>query len=246
MADKGTLTKQVFTKIQDVPPQLSPKMSEQLGPAVGETTMLAVCVDDPGGPEKLYLGRVSTPQPKAGEILIKVHATALNRADLLQRKGLYPAPPGESDILGLEAAGTVAALGVGVSGQWVLGQQVMALLSGGGYAEFVSVPEELVMLIPPHLTITQAAAIPEAWLTAFQLIHLIAKVQPGETVLVHAGASGVGTAAIQLLRLTQATPVATAGTTEKLQMTKSVGAAAAFNYENEDFAEMVLEFTNGN
>ncbi|XP_048084704.1 quinone oxidoreductase PIG3 isoform X1 [Alosa alosa] len=221
------------------------KMLDQPESAVGENVMLAVCVDDPGGPEKLYVGRVPRPQLKAGEILIKVHTTALNRADLLQRRGLYPAPPGESEILGLEAAGTVAALGSGVGGQWVPGQRVMALLSGGGYAEFVSVPEELVMPVPAHLTITQAAALPEAWLTAFQLLHLIAKVQPGETVLVHAGASGVGTAAIQLLRLTRAIPVVTAGTAEKLKMTKNLGAAAAFNYKDEDFSERVMEFTKG-
>ncbi|XP_068577957.1 quinone oxidoreductase PIG3 isoform X2 [Cebidichthys violaceus] len=135
--------------------------------------MRAVCVDVPGGPENLLLRTVSRPQPKGGEVLIKVHATALNRADLLQRRGLYPPPPGESDIIGLEVAGTVDTLGPGVKGGWRPADRVMALLSGGGYAEYVSVPEELLMPIPPNLTLCQAAAIPEAWLTAFQLLVFI-------------------------------------------------------------------------
>lgn len=207
--------------------------------------MLAVCVSAPGGPDKLSVDRVPIPQPKAGEILIKVHATALNRADLLQRRGLYPAPPGESEILGLEAAGIVAVMGSKLKGQWALGQRVMALLSGGGYAEFVAVPEDLVMPAPPNLSLIQAAALPEAWLTAFQLIHLIGEVNVGETVLVHAGASGVGTAAVQLLCLTEAIPLVTAGNAQKLEMAKSLGAAAVFNYKDEDFSSGVMEFTKG-
>ncbi|XP_031165603.1 quinone oxidoreductase PIG3 isoform X1 [Sander lucioperca] len=207
--------------------------------------MRAVCVDVPGGPENLLLRTVSRPQPKGGEVLIKVHATALNRADLLQRRGLYPPPPGESDIIGLEVAGTVDTLGPGVKGDWRPDDRVMALLSGGGYAEYVSVPEELLMLIPPNLTLCQAAAIPEAWLTAFQLLVFIAQVKEGEVVLAHAGASGVGTAAIQLVRLFGAVPVVTAGSPEKLKMAENLGAAAGFNYKEESFAQGVHDFTGG-
>uniref|UniRef100_A0A4W5QKX3 Tumor protein p53 inducible protein 3 n=1 Tax=Hucho hucho TaxID=62062 RepID=A0A4W5QKX3_9TELE len=207
--------------------------------------MMAVCVDTPGGPESMLLRNVPRPQPEHGEVLIRVHATALNRADTLQRKGLYPAPPGESEVLGLEAAGTVASVGPGVRQCWGLGDRVMTLLSGGGYAEYVAVPEELLMSIPTHLTVYQAAAIPEAWLTAFQLLHFVAQVKEGEIVLVHAGASGVGTAAVQLVRLAGAIPIVTAGSSEKLQMAETLGAAAGFNYKHEDFAEKVSDFTAG-
>ncbi|XP_029284021.1 quinone oxidoreductase PIG3 [Cottoperca gobio] len=207
--------------------------------------MRAVCVDEPGGPETLLLRCVPRPRPKGGEVLIKVHATALNRADLLQRRGLYPPPPGESDVLGLEVAGTVDAVGPGVTGGWRPADRVMALLSGGGYAEYVSVPEELLMAVPNNLTLCQAAAIPEAWLTAFQLLELVAQVKQGEVVLTHAGASGVGTAAIQLVRLFGAVPIVTAGSAEKLQMAESLGAAAGFNYREESFSRGVQAFTGG-
>ncbi|XP_055721411.1 quinone oxidoreductase PIG3 isoform X1 [Salvelinus fontinalis] len=207
--------------------------------------MKAVCIDTPGGPESMLLRNVPRPLPEHGEVLIRVHATALNRADTLQRKGLYPAPPGESEVLGLEAAGTVASVGPGVRECWRLGDRVMTLLSGGGYAEYVAVPEELIMSIPTHLTVYQAAAIPEAWLTAFQLLHFVAQVKEGEIVLVHAGASGVGTAAVQLVRLAGAIPIVTAGSSEKLQMAETLGAAAGFNYKHEDFAEKVSDFTAG-
>uniref|UniRef100_A0A8C8GTE5 Enoyl reductase (ER) domain-containing protein n=1 Tax=Oncorhynchus tshawytscha TaxID=74940 RepID=A0A8C8GTE5_ONCTS len=238
--------------------------------------MTAVCIDTPGGPESMLLRNVPRPQPEHGEVLMRVHATALNRADTLQRKGLYPAPPGESEVLGLEAAGTVASVGPGVRQSWGLGDRVMTLLSGGGYAEYVAVPEELLMSIPTHLTVYQAAAIPEAWLTAFQLLHFVGlhlnspadvpllchaqlflswhnligccpiqTVKEGEIVLVHAGASGVGTAAVQLVRLAGAIPIVTAGSSEKLQMAETLGAAAGFNYKHEDFAKKVSDFTAG-
>ncbi|XP_056249595.1 quinone oxidoreductase PIG3 isoform X2 [Seriola aureovittata] len=207
--------------------------------------MRAVCVDVPGGPENLLLRTVPRPQPKDGEVLIKVHATALNRADLLQRRGLYPPPPGESDIIGLEVAGTVDTLGPGVKRGWKPDDRVMALLCGGGYAEYVTVPEELLMPVPPTLTLCQAAAIPEAWLTAFQLLALIAQVKEGEVVLAHAGASGVGTAAVQLVRLFGAVPIVTAGSPEKLKMAEELGAAAGFNYKEESFAQGVHDFTGG-
>ncbi|KAG9268702.1 quinone oxidoreductase PIG3 [Astyanax mexicanus] len=211
----------------------------------GETSMLAVCVKEPGGPENLCVGEVPRPKPKDGEVLIKVNATALNRADLLQRKGIYPAPPGESEILGLEAAGVIAGLGPGVKKNFSPGDKVMALLSGGGYAQYVAVPEELLMPVPPHISLEEAAAIPEAWLTAYQLLHFIGRVKQGESVLIHAGASGVGTAAIQLARLSCAIPVVTAGSPEKLKIASKLGAAAGFNYKEGDFSDGILQFTEG-
>ncbi|RXN29327.1 quinone oxidoreductase PIG3 [Labeo rohita] len=206
------------------------------------TLMRAVCVNESG---KLDVKHIPRPEPKDGQLLIRVAATALNRADLLQKRGLYPPPPGESEILGLEASGVIADIGPGVKGNWILGSKVMALLGGGGYAEYVAVPEKLVMSVPSPLTLNQAAALPEAWLTAYQLLHFIAKVKPNETVLIHAGASGIGTAAIQLVRLSDAIPVVTAGSPEKLKFAEQMGAAAGINYKEEDFSEKVLQFTEG-
>ncbi|CAN9502402.1 unnamed protein product [Ophioblennius macclurei] len=207
--------------------------------------MQAVCVDVPGGLESLLLRTVPRPQLKDGEVLIKVHAAALNRADLLQRRGLYPPPPGESEIMGLEVAGTVHTLGPGVMSLWKPDDKVMALLPGGGYAEYVAVSEQLVMPVPSNLTLSQAAAIPEAWLTAFQLLDFVAQVKEGEVVLVHAGASGVGTAAVQLVRLFGAVPIVTAGSAEKLKFAEKLGAAAGFNYKTDDFMQGVHDFTQG-
>lgn len=211
---------------------------------MGES-MLAAFFDTPGGPENLYVKEVPKPKLKEGEILIKVHASALNRADLLQRQGKYPPPIGASELLGLEAAGTVAGTGPGCEGRWKSGDIVMALMAGGGNAEYAAVQEGYVMPIPAGLTHAQAASIPEGWLTAYQLLHFVGKVQMGETVLIHAGASGVGTAAIQLTRLAGAIPIVTAGAKEKLEMTAKLGAAAGFNYKDEDFSKKVLEFTKG-
>ncbi|XP_053565602.1 quinone oxidoreductase PIG3 isoform X2 [Bombina bombina] len=206
--------------------------------------MLAAFFDAPGGPENLYIKEVAKPVPKAGEVLIEVQASALNRADLLQRRGKYSPPPGASDILGLEVAGTVVGLGPASDGRWKIGDPVMALLSGGGNAQYAATPVGHIMPIPSGLGATEAAAIPEAWLTAFQLLHFVGKVQKGETVLIHAGASGVGTAAIQLCKLAGAIPIVTAGSAEKLQITQKLGAAAGFNYKEEDFGTKCLDFTN--
>ncbi|XP_008846996.1 quinone oxidoreductase PIG3 isoform X2 [Nannospalax galili] len=205
--------------------------------------MLAVHFDQPGGAENLYLKEVAKPCPKEGEVLLKVAASALNRADLLQRQGQYDPPPGTSSILGLEASGHVVELGPGCQGHWKIGDSAMALLPGGGQAQYVTVPEELLMPIPEGLTLPQAAAIPEAWLTAFQLLHLLGHVQAGEFVLIHAGSSGVGTAAIQLTQIAGAIPLVTAGSEHKLQMAEKLGAAAGFNYKEEDFSEATLRFT---
>lgn len=207
--------------------------------------MRAVCIDEPGGPEKLQIRTIPRPEPKHGEVLIKVHATALNRADLLQRRGLYPPPPGESEIIGLEVSGVVDSVGPGVKTSLKPSDRVMALLCGGGYAEYVTVPEELLLSIPPNLSFTDAAAIPEAWLTAFQLLDFVAHVKREEVVLVHAGASGVGSAAVQLVRLFGAVPIVTAGTTEKLKMAEGLGAAKGFNYREGNFVQGVQDFTGG-
>ncbi|XP_008587332.1 PREDICTED: quinone oxidoreductase PIG3 [Galeopterus variegatus] len=207
--------------------------------------MLAVHFDKPGGPENLYLKEVAKPSPGEGEVLLQVAASALNRADLIQRRGGYDPPPGASSILGLEASGHVAELGPGCQGHWKIGDSAMALLPGGGQAQYVTVLEGLLMPIPEGLTLTQAAAIPEAWLTAFQLLHLLGNIQAGETVLIHAGSSGVGTAAIQLAQMAGAIPLVTAGSQHKIQMAEKLGAVAGFNYKEEDFSEATLKFTKG-
>ncbi|XP_048209284.1 quinone oxidoreductase PIG3 [Perognathus longimembris pacificus] len=207
--------------------------------------MLAVHFEQPGGPQVLHLKEVAKPRPAEGEVLLKVAASALNRADLLQRQGQYDPPPGASSILGLEASGHVAELGPGCQGHWKIGDSAMALLPGRGQAQYVTVPEELLMPIPEGLTMPQAAAIPEAWLTAFQLLHLCGHVQAGDSVLIHAGSSGVGTAAIQLARKAGAIPLVTAGSPHKLHLAERLGAAAGFNYKQEDFAEATLKFTKG-
>ncbi|XP_037669260.1 quinone oxidoreductase PIG3 isoform X2 [Choloepus didactylus] len=205
--------------------------------------MLAVHFDEPGGPENLHLKQVAKPSPGDGEVLLKVAASALNRADLLQRQGQYAPPPGASSILGLEAAGHVTELGPGCQGNWKPGDPAMALLPGGGQAQYVTVPEGLLMPIPAGLSLLQAATIPEAWLTAFQLLHFVGNVQAGDSVLIHAGASGVGTAAIQLARMAGALPLVTAGSQHKLQTAAKLGATAGFNYKEEDFSEAILKFT---
>ncbi|EPY74942.1 quinone oxidoreductase PIG3 [Camelus ferus] len=217
--------------------------SSPLFDPVSSETMLAVYFDKPGGPENLYLKEVAKPSAGESEVLLKVAASALNRADLLQREGQYPPPPGASNILGLEASGHVAELGPGCQGHWKIGDPAMVLLPGGGQAQFVTVPEGLLMPIPAGLTMLQAAAIPEAWLTAFQLLHLLGNVQAGDSVLIHAGLSGVGTAAIQLARMAGAIPLVTAGSQHKLQMAEKLGAVAGFNYKEEDFSEAALKFT---
>ncbi|KAL5010235.1 hypothetical protein ScPMuIL_012540 [Solemya velum] len=195
----------------------------------------------------LSVGDAPVPVLRTGEVLLKVHATAINRADTLQRKGLYPPPLGESGILGLEAAGVIEEIGSGCSGKWSVGDRVMTLLSGkwGGNAEFVAAHEDLLIAVPKSMEFTKAAAIPETWLTAFQLLHTIGNVQKGDFVLIHAGGSGVGTAAVQLSKLAGAKPIVTAGSDSKIKMAISLGAVAGYNYKEVQFAEKVLEYTQG-
>lgn len=202
--------------------------------------MKAVLVRQPGGAENLVLGEFPTPEPGPGELRIRVRATALNRADILQRRGLYPPPPGSSPLMGLEAAGEVDALGEGCQG-WRVGDRVFALLPGGGYAQYVTVPAAMALPIPPNLSFEEAAAIPEAFFTAYQALFWIGRLQPGEWVLIHAGASGVGTAAIQLARDAGAHVAVTAGTEPKLETCRQLGAEVAVNYKQGPFARTIRE-----
>ena len=207
--------------------------------------MKAIVIREPGGPDVLELRDVPRPALKAGEIRVRMRATALNGADLLQRRGLYPPPPGESEILGMEVAGEVAELGPDVSSSGVkLGDRVMALLPGGGYAEEVALPAGMAIPIPRGLDFVQAAAIPEVFITAYLELFLLGELKAGEWLLVHAGASGVGTAAIQLAREAQARVIATAGSAAKTEACLKLGAAAAIDYKREDFAARVLELTS--
>lgn len=179
-----------------------------------------------------------------GELLVRVHATALNRADLLQKRGKYPVPEGASPVLGLEMAGTVEAVGPGVT-DWKAGYRVAALLPGGGYAQYAVIPADMAMPVPAALTLEQAAALPEAYLTAYLNLFQLGKLEAGESVLIHAGASGVGTAAIQLARAAGARVAATAGTEEKCERLKALGAELVLNYKTEPLAETVLSWTEG-
>jgi len=181
---------------------------------------------------------VPEPRLRPGEVLVDVHATALNRADLAQRAGHYPPPPGESEILGLEVAGVVAEVPAGVRGVH-RGDRVCALLAGGGYAERVAVPAMMLMAVPEGWSLVQAAALPEAALTSFLNLFLEAELRPGERVLVHGGASGVGTAAIAQARLAGATVFATAGSQEKVTACHALGADLAIDYRREDFADRI-------
>ena len=203
--------------------------------------MKAINVVNPGKDSRLEIREIPTPKPGDLEILVKIEATALNRADLLQRRGNYPSPEGTSSILGLEMAGVVEQTGSAVT-RWKPGDVVFSLLPGGGYAEYCTVHERMAMRVPENLTFTEAAAIPETFLTAYQALVWIGKLESDETVLIHAGGSGVGTAAIQLSRhLVNARIVTTAGKARKLDACRTLGADLAFNYRDVDFSEAIQE-----
>jgi tumor protein p53-inducible protein 3 len=204
----------------------------------------AILVREPGGPEQLELGEHPQPQPGDDEMLVKVRAAALNRADILQRQGKYPPPSGASPLLGLDIAGVVERAGPRCA-DWKPGERVFGLLSGGGYAEYAVLPCAMAMRVPDALSFEEAAAIPEAFLTAYQCLFWLARFERGERVLIHAGASGVGTAAIQLAREAGAYVLATAGEKEKLDACRRLGAEVAIDYRAEDFAEVVLQGTAG-
>ncbi len=203
--------------------------------------MKAILIDRPGDADVLHLGNAPDPNPGPDELLVRVHAAGINRADVMQRRGGYPPPPGASPILGLELAGEVEK----ATDPWKTGNRVMAVVTGGAYAERAVVPVGMATPIPSNLTYEQAAAIPEAFLTAYLNLVTLGRLQSGETALIHAGASGVGTAAIQLAHVSGARVFTTAGSDEKLARCRELGADVAINYKRESFAERVLEATDG-
>lgn len=203
--------------------------------------MKAITVQRDGS---LVWQEVSAPEVAPGEVLVDVYAAGVNRADLAQRAGHYPPPPGASEILGLEMAGVVARLGAEVTG-WQVGDAACALLSGGGYAEQVAVPAAMLMPVPKGWSFAEAAAMPEVFFTAFLNLFTEAGLREGETALIHGGASGVGTAAIQLAKAAGCRVIITAGSEAKVAACRKLGADLAVNYRSEDFAEAIQNFTEG-
>jgi putative PIG3 family NAD(P)H quinone oxidoreductase len=203
----------------------------------------AVVITEPGGPEVLQVREVPDPVPAVGEVLIDVAATAINRADLLQRAGNYPPPPGASPYPGMECSGRIAGLGEGVTG-WQVGDEVCALLAGGGYAEKVAVPASQVMPRPERVSLVDAAALPEVVCTVHSMVFDAGRLRAGESILIHGGTSGIGTMAIQLAHRAGARVFTTAGTPRKVAVCRDLGADVAINYRDEDFAEVVAAETN--
>jgi len=206
--------------------------------------MHAVVVSGPGGPEVMSWQEVPDPVAGAGEVVLDVAATAVNRPDLLQRQGHYPPPPGAPELLGLECSGTVAAVGAGVS-EWSVGDEACALLAGGGYAERVAVPAGQLLPVPRGIELITAASLPEVFCTVWANVFMIAALQPGEVLLVHGGSGGIGTAAIQLGSAVGATVAVTAGSAEKLDRCQQLGAAILINYRTDAFEEVVRDATGG-
>lgn len=205
--------------------------------------MTVIEITEPGGPEKLVLSCRPLPQPGPGEVLIKVASAGVNRPDCLQRQGGYPPPPGASDIPGLEVAGTVVSLGEGTE-RWQLGDHVCALLTGGGYAEYCTAPEPQCLPIPAGLSLQQAAALPETFFTVWSNVFDRASLQPGETLLVHGGTSGIGTTAIQLASALGSRVFTTVGGADKQQICLHLGAERVINYHEEDFVQVIKTSTN--
>lgn len=206
--------------------------------------MRAVEIQTPGGPEMLKLTWRPRPKPGPGEVLIQVEACGVNRPDILQRKGLYPPPPGASDIPGLEVSGTVVE--TEEHAPWQVGDRVCALVTGGGYAEYCAAPAQICLPIPQGLDFIQAAALPETFFTVWTNVFERARLKAGERLLVHGGAGGIGTTAIQLARaLRQAEVYTTCGSEAKCRFCEALGAKRAINYRHEDFAERILQLTAG-
>ena len=206
--------------------------------------MKAVLRSGDGGAEVLKLGEVPTPQPTETQLLVDVRATALNRADLIQRRGGYPPPPGESEILGLEIAGTVSRMGTGVTG-FKNGDRVFGLVGGGGYAEKAVIDYRMAMVIPEKWSFEQAAAVPEVFFTANENIFTLGRLAAGETILIHAGGSGVGTAGIQIAHHAGANVFVTAGSADKIERCVGLGATAGINYKKSDFVTEIERLTDG-
>lgn len=206
--------------------------------------MRYIDMDEPGGPEVLHIKAGDLPQLREKEVLIQVAAAGVNRPDVFQRRGMYPPPPGATPILGLEVAGEIAAAGRGVD-SWQVGDKVCALTNGGGYAQLVAAPAAQCLPIPAGLTFIQAAALPETCFTVWSNIFDRAGLQAGETFLVHGGAGGIGTTAIQMARAAQARVFATAGSDEKCRACQALGAEIAVNYHQQDFVEVLKAATDG-
>ncbi len=206
--------------------------------------MRAITIPDPGGPDALVLDEVPAPEPGADEVLIAVAAAGVNRADVMQRLGHYPPPPGASDYPGLEVSGRVLEVGDEVQ-HWQPGDEVCALLVGGGYAERVAVPAAQVLPVPSGVSLVDAAGLPEVTATVWSNVFLVANIQPGQVLLVHGGSSGIGTMAIQLAKAVGARVAVTAGSREKLDHCASLGADFLVDYTREDFVEQVREQTGG-
>jgi NADPH2:quinone reductase len=206
--------------------------------------MTVIAIRAPGGPEVLVPQQRPVPALEDGEILVKVAAAGVNRPDVMQRMGLYPPPKGATDIPGLEIAGEVAALGPGAA-RWKVGDLVMALVVGGGYAQFCPAHESHALPVPAGLSMAEAAAIPETFFTVFYNVFERGRLAAGETLLVHGGSSGIGTAAIQLAKAFGARVITTAGTAEKCEACRKLGADVAVNYKSEDFVAVTKQATAG-
>lgn len=206
--------------------------------------MKAIEIQQAGGPEVLVPCERPMPEPAAGEVLIKVAAAGVNRPDVLQRMGAYPPPPGASDLPGLEVAGEIVGGDAEAHG-WKIGDQVCALITGGGYAEYCVAPAQQCLPIPKGLSLAEAAGLPETYFTVWSNVFERARLQPGESLLVHGGASGIGTTAIQLATALGSTVYATAGTDERARAVESLGAARGINYRDEDFVEVIKQATEG-
>ncbi|WP_432092388.1 NAD(P)H-quinone oxidoreductase [Streptomyces sp. bgisy100] len=206
--------------------------------------MNAITIPEPGGPEALVWAEVPEPVPGEGEVLVEVAAGAVNRADLLQRQGFYDPPPGSSPYPGLECSGRITALGPNVSG-WAVGDEVCALLAGGGYAEQVVVPSGQLLPVPEGVDLVTAAALPEAVCTVWSNVFMVAHLRPGDTLLIHGGSSGIGTMAIQLAKAIGARVAVTAGSAEKLERCRELGADILIDYREQDFVEELRKATDG-
>jgi len=206
--------------------------------------MRAVVITEPGDPEVLRWSEVPDPEPGPGDVLIDIVAGGVNRADLLQRQGFYPPPPGAPPYPGMECSGRIVSAGPEVTG-WAPGDEVCALLAGGGYAERVAVPAGQVLPVPGDLSLPDAAALPEATCTVYSNVFQVGRLAPGETLLVHGGASGIGTMAIQMATAYGARVICTAGSPEKLARCRELGADVAINYREDDFVEAAKNATGG-
>lgn len=206
--------------------------------------MYAMTIPEPGGPEALVWAEVPDPVPGEGEVLVEVAASGVNRADLMQRQGFYPPPPGAPPYPGLECSGRIVEVGRGVAG-WSVGDEVCALLAGGGYAQKVAVPAGQLLPVPRGVDLVHAAALPEVVCTVWSNVFMVTHLRPGETLLTHGGASGVGTMAIQLAKAVGARVAVTAGSPDKLARCRELGADILIDYREQDFVEEVKKATNG-